>query len=175
MIYKLDGTTPKIDSSVFVAENAVIIGDVVIGRNSSVWFGAVLRGDINAIRIGEFTNIQDLCVCHVPNRRPLNVGNYVTVGHGVVLHCAEVGNNCLIGMGSILMEDSVVGDNAVIGAGSVVTEGTVIPAGVLAFGAPAKVRRELSEGEIEMIRSSAIHYHEIAKRYIGIGCNGPKV
>lgn len=172
MIYKLDDKKPNISRPVFVAQNATVIGDVAIGRNSGVWFNAVIRADINIIRIGEFTNIQDFCMCHVPSHLPLIIGNYVTTGHHVVLHGCTVGNRCLIGMGSVLMDGAKIGDNTIIGAGSLVTEGTEIPSGMLALGAPAKVKRELRPEEIEMINKSAEHYWKMAERYINNGYNG---
>jgi carbonic anhydrase/acetyltransferase-like protein (isoleucine patch superfamily) len=172
MIYKLDDHMPKIDPSIFLAPNAIVIGKVTIGKNSTIWFNAVLRADINEISIGEHTNIQDFCMCHVPSHLALTVGNYVTTGHNVILHGCTIGNKCLIGMGSVVMDGAKVGDNTIIGAGSLVTEGMELPSGVLAFGSPAKVRRELTSDELAIIMQSAEHYSRLGQRYVKNGING---
>lgn len=166
MIIEHDGKKPVIDGTVFIADNAAIIGDVKIGRDSSVWFGTVIRGDIESITVGEMTNIQDLCVLHVPDDINLEIGNNVTVGHRSIVHGCKVGNNCLIGMGSVLMDSVELGDNCIIGAGSLVTQGTKIPSGSLAFGSPAKVKRELTPEEIEMITKSSGKYYDYSRRYL---------
>jgi carbonic anhydrase/acetyltransferase-like protein (isoleucine patch superfamily) len=165
MIVTYKGKTPKIAPSAFVAENAVIIGDVEIGENSSVWFGCVLRCEENRIIIGKNTNIQDLTTIHTDHCCSVIIGDNVTVGHNVVLHGCEIGNNVLIGMGSIIMNGSKIGDNCLIGAGSLITQNTVIPPNTLVFGRPAKVIRELTPEEIEKIAISAKEYIELSNEY----------
>ena len=162
---------PTIPKTCFIAPQAVVIGNVTIGEDSSIWFNTVIRGDVNSIRIGKKTNIQDLCMVHVsnddgPQPSPTVIGDYVTVGHRAIIHGATVHNFCLIGMGAILLDRVMIGENCVIGAGSLVTEGANIPAGHLAFGSPAKVIRPLTETEISLIRFSAEHYATLAKKYI---------
>ena len=165
MIITYQGKTPKIAPSAFVAENAVIIGDVEIGENSSVWFGCVLRCEENRIIIGKNTNIQDLTTIHTDHCCSVIIGDNVTVGHNVVLHGCEIGNNVLIGMGSIIMNGSKIGDNCLIGAGSLITQNMVIPPNTLVFGRPAKVIRELTPEEIEKIAISAKEYIELSNEY----------
>lgn len=165
MIVTYKGKIPKIAPSAFVAENAVIIGDVEIGENSSVWFGCVLRCEENRIIIGKNTNIQDLTTIHTDHCCSVIIGDNVTVGHNVVLHGCEIGNNVLIGMGSIIMNGSKIGDNCLIGAGSLITQNMVIPPNTLAFGRPAKVIRELTPEEIEKIAISANEYIELSNEY----------
>jgi len=159
MIQTFIDKTPQVHSSAWVADSARVIGDVVIGEESSVWFNAVVRGDVHYIRIGKRTNIQDGCVLHVARKTlPLVIGDEVTVGHNVVLHACTVGNQCLIGMNATVMDGAEVGDNSIVGAGSLVTPGTKIPPGSLAVGSPAKVKRELTEEEMRGIRESAANY-----------------
>ncbi|WPX09399.1 gamma carbonic anhydrase family protein [Anaerocellum danielii] len=168
MIITYKGKTPKIAPSAFVAENAVIIGDVEIGENSSVWFGCVLRCEENRIIIGKNTNIQDLTTIHTDHCCSVIIGDNVTIGHNVVLHGCEIGNNVLIGMGSIVMNGSKIGDNSLIGAGSLITQNMVIPPNTLVFGRPAKVIRELKPEEIDKIAISAKEYIELSNEYIKI-------
>jgi len=159
MIFPFKDKKPAIDSSALIIESAQIIGDVVIGEESSVWFNAVVRGDVNYIRIGKRTNIQDGCVLHVARRTlPLIIGDEVTVGHNVTLHACTIGSRCLIGMGAIIMDDAKVGDESIVAAGSLVISGTVIPPGSMVMGAPAKVKRPLTDEEKRSIRESANHY-----------------
>jgi carbonic anhydrase/acetyltransferase-like protein (isoleucine patch superfamily) len=166
MILEYKGCHPKIHNSVFVAESADLIGDVTVGKESSIWFHAVLRGDVNFIRIGERTNIQDGCVLHVTYKtHPLILHDGITVGHGVMLHGCTIASNTLIGIGSVLLDGCEVAENTIVGAGSLVTERTRIPSGVLAIGRPAKPYRDLTEEEIEGIRKSAAHYVEYKKDY----------
>jgi carbonic anhydrase/acetyltransferase-like protein (isoleucine patch superfamily) len=137
-----------------------------MGSESSLWFQSVLRGDVNFIRIGERTNIQDLSMVHVAYQSyPTLIGNDVTVGHSVVLHACTVGNLVLIGMGSVVMDGAEIGDRVILGAGSLVTKGTKIPSGSKAFGRPAKVAGMLTEKEIEQIAFSSQHYVNLAKTY----------
>lgn len=159
MIYPFKDKKPVIDPSALVMDSAHIIGDVVIGEESSIWFNAVIRGDINYIRIGRRTNIQDGCVLHVARKtHPLIVGDEVTVGHNVTLHACTVGSRCLIGMGAVVMDGAEVGDESIVGAGALVTPGTIIPPGSLALGSPARVKRPVTEEEKRAIRESANHY-----------------
>ena len=160
------GVTPKIHPSVFVAEGAHVIGNVEIGKESSVWFNTVIRGDVNFIRIGEQTNIQDLSVLHVTNNTyPLILGNGVTVGHNAVLHGATIRDFCLVGMGAIVLDNAVIGPYALIAAGSVVLENAVIPEGVMAAGIPAKVIRPLTSKERTFLFNSAQNYVGYAATY----------
>lgn len=161
----LEGSRADISKETFIAPTASVLGDVHIGDNSSVWFGSVLRGDINYIQIGKYSNIQDLSVLHVEIDKPCIVGDYVTVGHNANLHGCTIGNNVLIGIGAIVLSGANVGDNAIIGAGSVVTEGSVLPGGYLYIGAPAKPKRELSQAEIENLKSHAEKYWFVASKW----------
>lgn len=154
---------PELGSDVFVASGAKLIGDVKIDIGSSVWYNCVIRGDIHYIKIGKDTNIQDGSVLHVTyDKHPLNIGDYVTVGHNVTLHGCTINNSCLIGMGSVLLDGCTIEENAVVAAGSVVKQGFVVPSGKLVAGVPAKVIRDLSKDEIDGIRASALHYVENA-------------
>ena len=160
------GISPKLHESVFLAEGARIIGDVEIGEESSVWFNAVVRGDVNSVRIGNRTNVQDNCVLHVTHERhPLVVGSSVTIGHGAVVHGARVQDFCLIGMGAIILDGAVVGPYALVAAGAVVAEGFVVPEGVLVAGVPAKVRRTLTSSERTMLEQSALNYVRYVAQY----------
>lgn len=159
MIKALRGKSPQIHETCFVAETADIVGDVTIGQNSSIWYNAVLRGDEGSrIEIGENTNIQDNCVVHISEIYPTIIGDNVTVGHSAIIHACKIGNNSLIGMGSIILDGAEVGENTIIGAGSLVASGKKIPPGVLALGSPAKVIRELSEEEKQGLQHSADNY-----------------
>lgn len=157
---------PEINSESFCAPNATIIGKCIINKDAGIWFNTVLRADNEVINIGEGTNIQDNCTVHVDYGYPVNVGKNVTVGHNVVLHGCKIGDNSLIGMGSILLDGVEIGENVIIGAGSLVTSGKKIPAGVLCLGSPAKIIRELTDEEIKSIKESAKHYVEKSKDYI---------
>ena len=157
---------PQIDGSAFIADTAVVIGDVAVGARSSIWFGAVLRGDVFHIRIGEETSIQDNSVIHVTHDQyATTVGNRVTVGHSVTLHGCTVGDQCIVGMGAIVLDQAVVGDRCIIGAGALVTPGTKIPPGSLAVGSPARVKRALTDEELLWLDGSALHYVELIKAY----------
>ncbi len=159
MIHPCKGQQPEIDNSALVVESAQVIGDVKIGEESSVWFNAVVRGDVNYIRIGKRTNIQDGCVLHVARKTlPLIIGDEVTVGHNVTLHACTIASQCLIGMGAVIMDGAEIGEQSIVGAGSLVTPNAKIPAKSLVLGSPAKVKRELSEEEIRSIRESAANY-----------------
>jgi carbonic anhydrase/acetyltransferase-like protein (isoleucine patch superfamily) len=138
---------PRIGKNVFIARNATVIGDVTLGAHSSVWYGAVLRGDINRIVVGHHSNIQDNAVLHLADDFPCLVGNWVTVGHSAIVHACEVGDEVLVGMGAVILDGAVVGKQSLIGAKALVTQGTKIPPGSLVLGAPAKVVRQLSKEE----------------------------
>ena len=167
MIKPYLGVLPTITSSAFIENTAVVIGDVVIDSESSVWFNSVIRGDVHYIRIGHRTNVQDLSLLHVTrDTHPLVIGNDVTIGHHVVLHGCKIGNRVLIGMGSIVMDGAVIEDDCIIGAGSLVTEGTVIPSYSLALGSPARLKRSLEEKELAWIKESANNYIRYAKQYM---------
>ncbi|MGB9807786.1 MAG: gamma carbonic anhydrase family protein [Thermosulfidibacteraceae bacterium] len=166
VIVSHEGKEPIVDESVFIASSAYVIGDVVIGENSSVWFNSVIRGDVNYIRIGKFTNIQDLSVVHVTSKKfPTHIGDYVTIGHRAIIHGCTIGNYCLIGMGAIILDGVEVSDYTIVAAGSVVTPGKKFPPGVLLMGIPAKIVREITLEERKNIEESAIHYVELAKSY----------
>ncbi len=159
--------TPVIGEGCFLAETAVVIGDVEVGARSSVWYGVVLRGDVHHIRIGEEVSVQDNTVVHVTSgKHPTIVGDRVTIGHSVVLHGCTVGDETLIGMGAIIMDRAVIGRNCVVGAGALVTPGTEIPEGHLALGSPAKVSRPLTDEELRWVSTSAKHYVDLAQRYL---------
>jgi len=166
MIRGYKETHPQLAPDAWIAESAMIIGDVHIGARSSVWFGAVLRGDVYFIRIGEETSIQDNSVIHVTHGRfATRVGSRVTVGHSVTLHGCTVHDRVIVGMGSTVLDQAEIGERCILGAGSLVAPGTKIPPGHLALGSPARVKRELSDQELAWIESSADHYVELAKTY----------
>jgi gamma-carbonic anhydrase len=156
---------PNVHASTFVAESAWVIGDVEIGKDASIWFNAVVRGDINAVKIGERTNIQDGCVLHVTHQNPVRVGADVTVGHRAIVHGCSVYNGCLIGMGSVVLDNARVGPHALVAAGAVVLENFEVPEGMLAAGVPARLIRVLTDEERRAIIESAQHYVEYARSY----------
>jgi len=159
--------SPSVGEGTFVAETAVLVGDVEVGKRSSLWYGVVLRGDVFHIRIGDEVSIQDNSVVHVTSgQHPALVGNRVTVGHSVVLHGCEVGDGCIIGMGAIIMDRAIIGKNCIVGAGALVTPGTEIGEGQLVIGSPARAKRALTQDELRWIQSSADHYVELASRYL---------
>jgi len=156
---------PQVHESCFVAPSADVIGDVTIGENSSIWHGAVLRGDVNKIVVGSNTNIQDGSIVHVAYDNPTIIGNNVTIGHGAIVHGCTVKDGAFIGMGAIILDRAVIGEGALVGAGALVTEGKEIPPHSLAVGMPAKVVKHLSQEHIEMLKESAIKYANLAKVY----------
>lgn len=156
---------PRIHPTAFVAPGAVVVGDVTVEEEASIWFGCVLRAEEAPIHIGPRSNIQDLTVIHTDVGRPCRIGAEVTVGHRAVLHGAIVEDGSLIGIGAVLLNGAVVGAEAIVGAGAVVTEGTIIPPRTLALGIPARVVRELREDEIRRLRRDAAHYVEKARAY----------
>jgi carbonic anhydrase/acetyltransferase-like protein (isoleucine patch superfamily) len=149
---------PQLGHSVYIARGAVVVGDVSLGDHCSVWYNAVLRGDINRIVVGHHSNIQDNAVLHLADDFPCVVGNYVTVGHSAIVHACTVGDECLIGMGAVLLDGAVVGDQSIIGARALVTQGAQIPPGSLVLGAPAKVVRSLNQEERQRLRFWAEKY-----------------
>lgn len=173
MIRSFQGINPRIDPTVFIAETAVIVGDVEIGPQSSIWYNVVARGDVNFIRIGSRTNIQDLSMLHVTHKKnaedpgaPLIIGDDVTVGHSVTLHGCTVENGAFIGMQAIVMDKVVVGEGALVGARALITEGTSIPPHTLWVGTPAKYKRDLTSEEIAWLAKSAGNYVNYALQYI---------
>ncbi len=166
MILSYNGVKPKIDKSVFICEGSQIIGDVEIGKDSSVWFNTVIRGDVNYIRIGERTNIQDLSMLHVTYKKyPLIIGNDVTIGHSVTIHGCTVKDFVLIGIGAILLDNCIINSNSFIAAGALIKERFEVPEGVLVAGVPGKIIRELTPKEIEKIGRSARNYVMYVETY----------
>ena len=167
MIRTFQGIKPTIPQSCFIEETAVVIGDVVMGEECSAWFHAVIRGDVNYIRIGNRTNVQDLCMLHVTHdTHPLIIGDDVTIGHNVVLHGCTIHNRVLVGMGAIIMDGAVIGEDSVVGEGALVTEGTIVPPKSLILGSPAKVKRPVTEQELAWIRESAQNYIRYSRQYL---------
>lgn len=167
MLLPCRGMRPQIDPSAFVEESARVIGDVVIGADSSVWFNVVIRGDIHFIRIGSRTNIQDGTVIHVSrDTHPTIIGDEVTIGHNVTLHGCTVGDRCLVGMGSVVLDGAVLGEESIIAAGSVVAPGTVVPPRTLAVGSPARPKRELTRDELRQLPQSAANYVQYKHGYL---------
>jgi carbonic anhydrase/acetyltransferase-like protein (isoleucine patch superfamily) len=165
MLVTIDGISPAVDTTAFVAPTASVIGRVRLARNSSVFYGAVLRGDIDSISIGEGSNVQDNVSMHTDVGIKLTVGSGVSIGHNAVVHGCTVEDDCLIGMGAIVLNNAVIGAGSLVAAGAVVLEGTVIPPGSLVAGVPAKVRRELTDEEREHVKLNATHYVELAARH----------
>ncbi|MCL4478281.1 MAG: gamma carbonic anhydrase family protein [Deltaproteobacteria bacterium] len=164
-----NGRIPQIAQNVYMSHNTVIIGDVVIGEDSSIWFGSVVRGDENYIRIGRGSNIQDLCMLHVTHERyPLFIGDDVTIGHRALVHGCRIKSRCLIGMGAVLLDGTIVGEESIVAAGSVVKEGMIVPPQTLVAGVPAQIKRDLNQEDIEYIVNSAKRYVEYARHYMGL-------
>jgi carbonic anhydrase/acetyltransferase-like protein (isoleucine patch superfamily) len=166
-VYDLGGTAPRLPSpdEYWIAPNAVVLGNVVLERNASVWFGAVLRGDNDPIVVGENSNIQDGSVLHTDYGSPLLIGANVTVGHQVMLHGCTIGEGSLIGIGSIVLNGAKIGRNCLIGANCLITEGKEIPDNSVVMGAPGKVVKAVSEAQARVLEASAHHYVENWKRY----------
>lgn len=163
MIKELKDKKLNINKSAFIAENAMIVGDVTIGENSSIWYSAVVRGDLEKIVIGDNTNIQENSTVHNDEGFPINIGDNVTIGHNCIIHGCTINNTALIGMGSIILNGASIGENTIIGAGSLVTQNKEIPSGVLCMGSPAKVIRNLTDEEIKSLKESADHYRKLSK------------
>jgi carbonic anhydrase/acetyltransferase-like protein (isoleucine patch superfamily) len=172
MIRSFQGIHPVIDPTAFVAETAVIIGDVVMGPQSSIWYNCVARGDVNFIRIGARSNIQDLSMLHVTHKKhaedpgaPLIIGDDVTIGHSVTLHGCTIANGVFVGMQAMIMDKAVIGEGALIGARALVTEGTIVPPHTLWIGAPAKYKRDLTPDERAWLKRSAGNYVRYAEQF----------
>lgn len=167
VIRTFKGIKPTIPDSCFIEDTAVVIGDVVMGEECSVWFNAVIRGDVHYIRMGNRTNVQDLCMLHVTHdTHPLIIGNEVTIGHSVVLHGCTIKDRVLVGMGAIIMDGAVIGEDSVVGAGALVVEGTVVPPKSVILGSPGRVRRGVSDAELAWIKESAANYVKYACQYM---------
>jgi carbonic anhydrase/acetyltransferase-like protein (isoleucine patch superfamily) len=166
MIRAFNGIEPKINETAYVSDGCFIVGDVEIGEDASVWFGSVLRGDVNYIRVGARTNIQDQTIIHVSSKGlPTVVEEEVTVGHRATLHACHVERGCLIGIGAILMDGVRVGANSIVGAGTLLTPGTQIPPRSLVIGSPGRVKRELTDDELESLELSWRNYVELKNQY----------
>lgn len=163
MIRQIGNYKPQVHTNSFIADSSDIIGNVEIGEGSSIWYGAVVRGDIESIKIGKYSNIQDNATIHTETNIPTEIGDYSVIGHNAIVHGAKVGDNCLIGMGAIVLNNSIIGDNCIIAAGSLITEGKNIAPNSLVMGTPGKVVRQVTEEEIQDIRKNAIRYYELWK------------
>ncbi len=164
-VYQLGTLAPRLHESVWVADSAQVIGDVEAGANVGIWFGVVVRGDTECIRIGQGTNVQDMTMLHADKGMPLTIGENVTVGHKAVLHGCTIGDGTLIGIGAVVLNGAKIGKNCIVGAGALVTEGKEFPDGSMIIGSPAKVARELSAQQQALLQLSALHYIENAKRF----------
>lgn len=164
-VYELDGIHPDIAPTAWVADSAQVMGKVQLGEDASVWFGTVVRGDSDTITIGAGSNIQDGSVLHADEGKPLHIGRHVTAGHQVMLHGCTIGDESLIGIGSVILNGARIGRNCLVGARSLVTEGKEFPDGVMILGSPAKVVRALTPEEIEGLRRSACHYIDNSRRF----------
>ncbi len=165
MLIKYKNFQPKLVNPAFVADSANIIGNVTIEKDSSIWFGSVLRGDVNSILVKEKTNIQDLSIIHVSESHPTIIGEGVTIGHRVILHACKIGNYSLIGMGAIVLDGASIGNFSLIAAGALILQNTKIPDGVLVAGMPGKIIRNLTEDEMKSLELSSLNYVEYAKSY----------
>ncbi|AXC49833.1 gamma carbonic anhydrase family protein [Paracoccus suum] len=165
MIWELDGVAPQLAKDAWAAPDAQLIGRVELLAGASVWWGAVLRGDNEVIRIGVGSNLQDLCVCHTDIGCPLTVGEDCTIGHRAILHGCTIGDGVLVGMGAIILNRAVIGEGALIGAGALIPEGKVIPPGALVVGSPGRVVRQLDDAAQAELRASARRYRENAARF----------
>jgi len=169
-IRELDGLRPRIGRGVFLAETCAVIGDVELGDDASVWYSAVLRGDVMPIRVGARPNLQDGAIVHVTaGKFATSIGADCTIGHGAIVHACTVEDHCLIGMGATVLDGAIIGTGSLVGAGALVTPGTVIPPGSLVLGSPAKVKRPVNAKEREQIEYGAAHYVELARRYLAGG------
>ena len=164
-IYELDGVAPQLGQGAWVADSAEVMGHVVLGDNANVWFGAVLRGDNEPLVIGRNSNVQDLSMIHSDLGVPTTIGENVTIGHQVMLHGCTIGDNSLIGIQAVVLNNAKIGRNCIVGAGSVVTEGKEFPDNSLIVGAPAKVVRTLDEAAVARLRGNAQHYVDNARRF----------
>lgn len=167
--YRYGPFCPVVAETVYIAPGARIIGRVEIGDQSSIWYNAVIRGDVDYVKIGRYTNIQDGCILHEDEGYPLILGDRVTVGHRAVLHGCRIGDGAFIGMGAIVMTGALVGEGSVVGAGSLVKEGQVVPPGSLVVGSPARILRSLSKEEIEKFQAAAERYRKRSLFCLGLG------
>jgi carbonic anhydrase/acetyltransferase-like protein (isoleucine patch superfamily) len=168
LILPFEGAAPEIHPTAYIAPNATLVGRVRVEAHASVWFGAVLRADLDEIVLGEGSNLQDNSVVHTDTGVPTRIGPGVGIGHAAIIHGTTIGEGALIGMGARLLNDSVVGAGALVAAGAVVLEGQEVPPGTIAAGVPAKVRGEITdEGMRERVRLNAVHYRDLARRYLG--------
>ena len=164
-IYELDGATPRIADSAWVADSAQVMGNVELAEDASVWFGTVIRGDTETIRIGRRTNIQDMCVLHADVGMPLTLGEDVTVGHQVMLHGCTIGDGSLIGIGAVVLNGATIGKGCLVGAGALVTEGKEFPDGCMILGSPARVVRQLTPEQLQGLKLSAQNYVANSRRF----------
>ncbi len=165
-IIPFQGIYPQIADSCYISDGVYIIGDVVIGQHSSVWFGSVVRGDVNYIRIGEYVSVQDGSILHVTTEKyPLTIGNRVVIGHRVILHGCKIGSNVLIGMGSVIMDGVEIGDNCIIAAGTVLTQRKIIPANSLVMGSPGKVIKNIDNDMLKMVDEGIENYRRLVAMY----------
>jgi len=165
MILAFKGKQPEIDNSCFIAPSADVIGEVVMGPSSSVWFNATVRGDDAPVHIGKGSNIQDNTVVHCSIGVPTSIGDHVTIGHGAIIHSCTIGDGCLIGMGSIILDEAVLAEETLVGAGSLIPSGKTYPPRSLVMGSPAKAIRALTEKELEEMRENARHYAQASSEY----------
>lgn len=167
MLRPYKGCLPRVDPTAYVDESAQVIGDVTIGAESSVWMTVVIRGDVNVIRIGDRTNVQDGTIVHVMHdTHPTTIGDDVTIGHGAIVHGCTIGNRVLVGMGAIILNGGTIGEDSIVAAGTLVTEGQVIPPRSLVMGSPAKVRRPLTDAEVASIQEYADNYVRYRRDYM---------
>jgi carbonic anhydrase/acetyltransferase-like protein (isoleucine patch superfamily) len=167
-LQKFLGANPRIEEAAFVASTATIVGDVRLGRDSSVFYGAVLRGDIETIRIGEGTNVQDGCIIHLADDLGVHIGAYSTIGHAAIVHACTIGDLCLVGMQAVILDGAQIGDECLIGAGSLVTSRKKIPPRSLVMGSPARVVRQLTPEEILSLRASAEKYITVSRAHAAL-------
>lgn len=165
MLYELDGISPTVDDTAWIAPGTHVIGNTTLGANSSVWFGTTIRGDNDPISVGAGSNIQENCVLHTDPGCPLTIGENCTIGHKAMLHGCTIGDNSLVGMGATILNGAVIGKNCLIGAGSLIPERKVIPDGSLVMGVPGKVVRTLDAAAIQSLTASALHYQQNAARF----------
>ncbi|MCH2379941.1 MAG: gamma carbonic anhydrase family protein [Nitrososphaerales archaeon] len=166
MITGFNGITPQIPSSTYVAHSADVIGNVVLGNDVSVWHNSVIRGDFNSIVVEDSSNIQDNSVLHVDSNEPLHIGTNTTIGHGCIIHGCTIGNSCLIGMGSLIMNRAMIGSNCIIGAGTLITQDTKIPDNSIVLGRPGKISKQISQSDLEYINSNAKAYVALKNKYL---------